>query len=53
MEFVLGAIEQLPLPDASFDLVISNGVFNLCPDKPRVLGEVFRVLEAGRSAPDG
>src|SRR5271157_5791033 len=53
VEFFLGEIEDLPLPDASVDLVISNGVFNLCSDKPRVLGEVFRGLEAGRSAPDG
>src|SRR5271165_3375756 len=45
--FVLGKIEDLPLPDASFDLVISNGVFNLCPDKPKVLSEVFRVLKPG------
>ena len=30
-----------------FDLVISNGVFNLCPDKPTILGEVFRVLKSG------
>ena len=47
IEFVLGKIEDLPLPDASVDLVISNGVFNLCPDKPRVLGEVFRVFKSG------
>ena len=47
VEFVLGEIEDLPLPDASVDLVISNGVFNLCPDKPRVLSEVFRVLKPG------
>jgi len=47
VEFFLGEIEDLPLPDASFDLVISNGVFNLCPDKPRVLGEIFRVLKPG------
>src|SRR5208337_318408 len=47
VELVLGAIEHLPLPDASFDLVIFNGVFNLCPDKSRVLGEVFRVLKPG------
>ncbi len=47
VEFVLGEIEDLPLPDASFDLVISNGVFNLCPDKPKVLGEIFRVLKPG------
>jgi arsenite methyltransferase len=47
VEFVLGEIEDLPLQDASFDLVISNGVFNLCPDKPKVLGEIFRVLKPG------
>jgi len=47
VEFFLGEIEDLPLPDASVDLVISNGVFNLCSDKPRVLGEVFRVLKPG------
>src|SRR5271157_1353686 len=47
VEFFLGEIEDLPLPDASVDLVISNGVFNLCPDKPQVLGEVFRVLKPG------
>jgi arsenite methyltransferase len=45
--FVLGEIEDLPLSDASVDLVISNGVFNLCPDKPRVLSEVSRVLKPG------
>jgi arsenite methyltransferase len=45
--FVQGAIESIPLPDASVDLVISNGVFNLCPDKPRVLSEIFRVLKPG------
>ena len=47
VEFVLGEIEHLPLSDAWVDLVISNGVFNLCPDKPKVLGEVFRVLKPG------
>jgi arsenite methyltransferase len=45
--FVLGEIESLPLPDTTVDLVVSNGVLNLCPDKPRVLGEVFRVLKPG------
>ena len=45
--FVQGAIESIPLPDASVDLVISNGVFNLCSDKPRVLGEILRVLKPG------
>src|SRR5271157_6067659 len=47
VEFFQCEIEDLPLPDASVDLVISNGVFNLCPDKPRVLSEVFRVLIPG------
>ena len=45
--FILGEIEALPLPDASVDLVISNGVFNLCLDKPTVLREVIRVLKPG------
>lgn len=40
-------IEKLPLPDASVGLVISNGVFNLCPDKPGVLAEAFRLLRPG------
>ncbi len=45
--FIEGEIENLPLPDVSVDLVISNGVLNLCPNKPRVLSEVFRVLKSG------
>ena len=45
VDFLLGQIESLPLSDTSVDLVISNGVFNLCLDKPGVLGEVFRVLK--------
>ena len=44
VELVLGEIEALPLADSSIDLVISNGVFNLCLDKPTVLSEIFRVL---------
>lgn len=47
VRFLEGQIERLPIEDASVDLVISNGVFNLCPDKPRVLAEVFRVLRPG------
>lgn len=39
--------ESLPFPDESFDVVLSNGVFNLIPDKPRALEEVFRVLRPG------
>ena len=40
-------IEALPLPDASADVVISNGVVNLSPRKVRVLAEAFRVLRPG------
>jgi arsenite methyltransferase len=47
VEFRQAEIENLPLPDGSVDLVISNGVLNLCPDKPRVLAEAFRVLQPG------
>jgi arsenite methyltransferase len=47
VEFVEAGIENLPLPDDSVDVVISNGVFNLCPDKPKVLAEAFRVLRPG------
>jgi len=47
VEFVNAGIEKLPLPDGSVDMVISNGVFNLCPDKPAVLAEAFRVLRLG------
>ncbi len=47
VEFLHAEIEKLPLPSASVDLVISNGVFNLCPDKPKVLAEAFRVLRPG------
>ena len=44
VQFMQAQIEKLPLPHASVDVVISNGVFNLCPDKPGVLAEAFRVL---------
>jgi arsenite methyltransferase len=44
IEFVKGEIEDLPLPDASVDVVISNCVINLSTDKPAVLAEMFRVL---------
>lgn len=46
-EFLHGEADRLPLDDASVDVVISNGVFNLCLDKPKVLAEVFRVLRPG------
>ena len=47
VEFIQAQIEKMPLPDGSVDVVISNGVFNLCPDKPAVLAEAFRVLRPG------
>jgi SAM-dependent methyltransferase len=47
VEFVQAGIESLPLWDGSVDVVISNGAFNLCPDKPAVLAEAFRVLRPG------
>ncbi len=46
-EFVKGYLEELPLPDASVDVVISNCVINLSGDKPRVLREAARVLRPG------
>src|SRR5213596_1180630 len=47
VEFLKGEIEQIPLPDASVDVIISNCVINLSADKPRVLREAFRVLRPG------
>jgi SAM-dependent methyltransferase len=46
-EFVKGYLEELPLPDASVDVVISNCVINLSHDKPKVLREAARVLRPG------
>jgi SAM-dependent methyltransferase len=46
-EFGAGYLEELPLPDATADVVISNGVINLCPDKATALAEAFRVLKPG------
>ncbi len=43
--FQEGSAEQLSLSDRAFDVVISNGVFNLIPDKAKALKEVFRVLK--------
>jgi len=42
-----GFYEELPVPDASVDVVISNGVLNLAPDKNQVLAEIVRVLKPG------
>ena len=47
VEFRLGEIEHLPVADASVDVLISNCVINLSPDKPTVFREAFRVLRPG------
>src|SRR6187397_2027193 len=47
VEFLKGHIEQIPLPDASVDVIISNSVINLSGDKRQVLAEAFRVLKPG------
>lgn len=47
VEFIEGEIEQLPLPDGSVDVVISNGVIDLVPDKDAVFVEIHRVLRPG------
>ena len=47
VEFRQGEVDALPVAHESVDLVISNGVFNLCVDKPKVLAEIFRVLRPG------
>jgi len=47
VEFRLGEIENLPVPDNTADIVISNCVINLVPDKAKVFKEVFRTLKPG------
>jgi arsenite methyltransferase len=47
VEFLKGEIENIPLPDSSVDVIISNCVINLSADKRRVLAEAFRVLKPG------
>jgi arsenite methyltransferase len=47
VEFVEGEIERLPFADARFDVVISNGVIDLVPDKDAVFSEIHRVLAPG------
>jgi SAM-dependent methyltransferase len=47
VEFRQGKIEELPVEDGSVDVIISNCVVNLSPDKPRVFAEAFRVLRPG------
>ena len=47
VEFLKGFIEEIPLPDGSVDVVVSNCVINLSPDKDAVFREIFRVLRPG------
>lgn len=47
IEVLAGNAEEIPLPDASVDVVTTNGVLNLVPDKPRVIREIARVLTPG------
>src|SRR6266849_4591731 len=47
VEFIESEAERLPFPDESFDVVISNGVIDLIPDKDAVFAELFRVLTPG------
>jgi SAM-dependent methyltransferase len=47
VEFLKGEIEEIPLPDNSVDVIISNCVINLSADKDRVIAEAFRVLKPG------
>ncbi len=47
IEFHHGEADQLPVDDETVDVVITNGVFNLCLDKGKVLSEVHRVLRPG------
>jgi len=47
VEFLKGAIESIPLPENTVDVIISNCVINLSGDKDRVLAEAFRVLKPG------
>ena len=47
VEFREGLLEEMPVETDFADVVISNGVFNLCPDKKKVFKEVFRILRPG------
>lgn len=47
VEFIQMQVDDLPLQDASVDVAITNGVLNLCPEKLKVLHEIFRVLRPG------
>ncbi len=47
VEFRQGLLEELPVPDGSVDVAISNGVINLCTDKSRIFQEIYRILKPG------
>jgi len=47
VEFVRGDIEEMPLPDNQFDVILSNCVLNLVPDKTKAFSEIMRVLKPG------
>jgi len=47
LDYQLGRADALPVQTASVDVIITNGVFNLCVDKPKVIAEMFRVLRPG------
>jgi SAM-dependent methyltransferase len=47
VEFIKGDIENMPVPGESYDVVISNCVLNLVPDKRKAFSEIFRVLKSG------
>ncbi len=47
VEFIRGDIEEMPLPDNSYDIVLSNCVLNLVPDKQKAFSEIMRVLKPG------
>ena len=47
LEFRKGFLANLPIEDGEADVVISNGVVNLCPNKPGVFAEIFRILKPG------
>jgi SAM-dependent methyltransferase len=47
VEFIRGDIEDMPLPDSTYDVVLSNCVLNLVPDKAKAFSEIIRVLKSG------
>jgi arsenite methyltransferase len=47
MEFILGEIENMPIPDNTVDVVVSNCVLNLVPSKQKAFSEIYRVLKPG------